>query len=145
MLLFVCKYAFLLCLCSVAMVVLLGDGIESLLPSVDLMSIRIASFVVLTPMLFLPIRKLAYTSLIGIVSCACLVTIVIYDGLSKKEKPGSLLDPMVSTQIATKSTKHLTPSLGNRGDTLRDIQHTFELWFNDVRICRTCSISSHLP
>ena len=78
------------------MVVLLGDGIESLFPSIDMVSIRIASFIVLTPMLFLPIRKLAYTSLIGIISCACLVTIVIYDGISKKEKPGSLSDPMVS-------------------------------------------------
>lgn len=80
---------------SVAMVVLLGDGIESLFPSVDMISLRIGSFVILTPMLFLSIRKLAYTSLIGIISCACLVTIVLFDGFSKKEKPGSLLDPMV--------------------------------------------------
>lgn len=80
---------------SVAMVVLLGDGIESLFPSVDMISLRVVSFMILTPMLFLSIRKLAYTSLIGIISCACLVTIVLFDGLSKKEKPGSLLDPMV--------------------------------------------------
>lgn len=80
---------------SVAMVVLLGDGIESLFPNVDMFSIRVGSFIVLTPMLFLPIRKLAYTSLIGIISCACLVTIVIYDGVSKKTKPGSLIEPMV--------------------------------------------------
>ncbi|CEP10193.1 hypothetical protein [Parasitella parasitica] len=79
---------------GVAMVVLLGDGIVSLFPSTDMISIRIASFIGLTPMLFLPIRKLAYTSLIGIISCTCLVTIVIYDGISKIEKPGSLLDPM---------------------------------------------------
>lgn len=79
---------------SVAMVVLLGDGIESLFPNVDMFSIRVASFVVLTPMLFLPIRKLAYTSLIGIISCACLVTIVLYDGFSKTTKPGSLIEPM---------------------------------------------------
>lgn len=77
------------------MVVLLGDGIESLFPTIDMLTIRIGSFIVLTPMLFLPIRKLAYTSLIGIVSCFCLVTIVLYDGVSKETKPGSLLDPMV--------------------------------------------------
>ncbi|KAI7868218.1 transmembrane amino acid transporter protein-domain-containing protein [Mucor mucedo] len=79
---------------GVAMVVLLGDGIESLFPNIDMLSIRIGSFIVLTPMLFLPIRKLAYTSLIGIISCACLVTIVLYDGISKKTKPGSLIEPM---------------------------------------------------
>lgn len=77
------------------MVVLLGDGIESLFPNVDMFTIRVGSFLVLTPMLFLPIRKLAYTSLIGIISCACLVTIVLYDGFSKKTKPGSLIEPMV--------------------------------------------------
>lgn len=77
------------------MVVLLGDGIETLFPNIDMFTIRITSFIVLTPMLFLPIRKLAYTSLVGIISCACLVIIVIYDGFSKETKPGSLLDPMV--------------------------------------------------
>jgi hypothetical protein len=80
----------------VAMVVLLGDGVQTLFPHVNMMTIRVASFVVLTPMLFLPIRKLAYTSLIGILSCSFLVVIVLYDGLSKKERPGSLIDPMVS-------------------------------------------------
>ncbi|KAK4512941.1 uncharacterized protein ATC70_003652 [Mucor velutinosus] len=78
---------------GVAMVVLLGDGIESLFPSVDMIALRIASFVILTPMLFLSIRKLAYTSLIGTISCACLVTIVIYDGLSKKGKTWKLIKP----------------------------------------------------
>ncbi|KAI8393933.1 transmembrane amino acid transporter protein-domain-containing protein [Radiomyces spectabilis] len=79
---------------GVAMVVLLGDGIQSLFRSMSMLTIRLISFSVLTPMLFLPIRKLAYTSLIGIISCACLVVIVIVDGLSKKTQPGSLWDPM---------------------------------------------------
>ncbi|KAL0137428.1 transmembrane amino acid transporter protein-domain-containing protein [Mucor lusitanicus] len=96
---------------GVAMVVLLGDGIESLFPSVDMISLRIASFMILTPMLFLSIRKLAYTSLIGIISCACLVTIVIYDGLSKKEKPGSLLDPM-PTEVIPSELYNLPLSFG---------------------------------
>ncbi|KAI8641234.1 transmembrane amino acid transporter protein-domain-containing protein [Parasitella parasitica] len=96
---------------GVAMVVLLGDGIVSLFPSTDMISIRIVSFIGLTPMLFLPIRKLAYTSLIGIISCACLVTIVIYDGISKTEKPGSLLDPMY-TEVIPSEMYNLPLSFG---------------------------------
>lgn len=83
------------------MVVLLGDGVQTLFPQIDMWSIRIASFLVLTPMLFLPIRKLAYTSVIGILSCICLVMIVIYDGFSKNEKPGSIIDPMVCPNAMT--------------------------------------------
>ncbi|KAI8378893.1 transmembrane amino acid transporter protein-domain-containing protein [Choanephora cucurbitarum] len=79
---------------GVAMVVLLGDAVASLLPQLDTLSIRIGSFFILTPMLFLPIRQLAYTSLMGIISCICLLWIVLYDGFSQSEKPGSLLDPM---------------------------------------------------
>jgi uncharacterized membrane protein YhaH (DUF805 family) len=80
---------------SVAMIVLLGDGIQSLYPQLDLVQTRIISLCVLLPTVFLPIKKLAYTSLLGIIACVCLVIIVLYDGLSKKEKPGSLFDPMV--------------------------------------------------
>ncbi|KAI9257518.1 transmembrane amino acid transporter protein-domain-containing protein [Helicostylum pulchrum] len=96
---------------GVAMVVLLGDGIESLFPNVEMFTIRVGSFLVLTPMLFLPIRKLAYTSLIGIISCACLVTIVLYDGFSKKTKPGSLIEPM-ETEIFPSEIYNIPLSFG---------------------------------
>lgn len=77
------------------MIVLLGDGIQSLYPEFDLMTTRAISLCILTPTVFLPIKKLAYTSLIGIIGCISLVIIVSYDGLSKKTQPGSLYDPMV--------------------------------------------------
>lgn len=79
------------------MIVLLGDGIQSLYPQLDLVTTRIISLCVLTPTVFLPIKKLAYTSLIGIIGCVSLVIIVSYDGLSKRTQPGSLHDPMVHT------------------------------------------------
>lgn len=77
------------------MIVLLGDGIQSLFPEFDLVKTRMISLCILTPTVFLPIKKLAYTSLIGIIACFSLVVIVVYDGLSKYERPGSLFDPMV--------------------------------------------------
>jgi vesicular inhibitory amino acid transporter len=77
------------------MIVLLGDGIQSLYPTLDLVQTRVITLCVLLPTVFLPIKKLAYTSLLGIIACISLVVIVLYDGLSKKERPGSIFDPMV--------------------------------------------------
>lgn len=79
----------------VAMVILLGDAIQSLFPVIPMVSTRLISFFILTPTLFFPIRQLAYASFIGIVSCICLLVIVMYDGLNKYEAPGSLWDPAV--------------------------------------------------
>ncbi|CAM0135611.1 unnamed protein product [Umbelopsis sp. WA50703] len=78
---------------SVALVVLLGDGIQSLFPGYDTLTVRGVSWLVVTPMLFLPVRQLSYTSLFGIISAAALLVILLFDGLTKQEAPGSLLEP----------------------------------------------------
>jgi hypothetical protein len=76
------------------MAVLLGDGLETLF-GFDLLTTRLISFCVLTPMTFFPISKLAYASVLGVISSTFLVVIVVLDGLTKKTHPGSLWDPMV--------------------------------------------------
>ncbi|KAG0749701.1 hypothetical protein G6F57_004277 [Rhizopus arrhizus] len=78
---------------SVALVVLLGDGIDSLFPGYDLKTTRLISFFILTPMLFLPIRHLSYTSLLGIISAFSIICVIVYDGLHKETAPGSLIEP----------------------------------------------------
>ncbi|KAI8067685.1 transmembrane amino acid transporter protein-domain-containing protein [Gilbertella persicaria] len=78
---------------SVALVVLLGDGIDSLFPGFTLKEVRVLSFFILTPMLFLPVRHLSYTSLLGIISAFSIITVMVIDGLSKKDAPGSLIEP----------------------------------------------------
>ncbi|KAI7872399.1 transmembrane amino acid transporter protein-domain-containing protein [Spinellus fusiger] len=78
---------------SVALVVLLGDGIDSLFPGYSPFFIRILSFLLLTPMLFLPVRHLSYTSLLGIISAFSIIFVIIVDGLSKPDAPGSLHEP----------------------------------------------------
>lgn len=78
------------------MVTLLGDGLQALY-RLDLVTSRIICFVIMTPFEFFPLRKLSIASLIGIISCASLVIIVLFDGLTKHEKPGSLWDPMASS------------------------------------------------
>ncbi|KAI8976766.1 transmembrane amino acid transporter protein-domain-containing protein [Pilobolus umbonatus] len=79
---------------GVAMIVLLGDGLQSLFPHLTLEWTRLISALILSPTLFLSVRKLAYTSLIGIIGCICLVIIVLCDGFSKTTHPGSLIDHM---------------------------------------------------
>ncbi|KAI8982972.1 transmembrane amino acid transporter protein-domain-containing protein [Pilobolus umbonatus] len=78
---------------SVALVVLLGDGIDSLFPGFDLKTTRLVSFLILTPMLFIPVRNLSYTSLLGIISAFSITIIMIVDGLGKDYAPGSLIEP----------------------------------------------------
>ncbi|ORX45125.1 hypothetical protein DM01DRAFT_1294828 [Hesseltinella vesiculosa] len=78
---------------GVAMIILLGDALMSIFSSVPLMSSRIIAYILTLPTLYLPIRKLAYGSFVGIVSCFALLTIVLYDGITKRHAPGSLLEP----------------------------------------------------
>ncbi|RUS32491.1 transmembrane amino acid transporter protein-domain-containing protein [Jimgerdemannia flammicorona] len=80
---------------SVALVILFSDTVKSLFPDLDMVIIHFGAFLILTPTVFLPIRNLSYASLIGIISAASLVIVIMYDGLSKNERPGSLRDPMV--------------------------------------------------
>ena len=82
---------------SVAMITLLGDGLQALYP-LDHVTSRLLCFCLMIPFEFLPLRKLSAASLIGIISCASLVIIVLYDGFAKIEQPGSLWDPMVSSR-----------------------------------------------
>jgi vesicular inhibitory amino acid transporter len=82
---------------SVALVVLLTDGLESLFPGYDRLTISCISFLILTPTLFIPVRHLSYTSLLGILSTFSLLGVIIYDGVTKVDTPGSLHEPAVSS------------------------------------------------
>jgi hypothetical protein len=76
-------------------VVLLKDGLDSLFPGQHSLLMIMLSFVILTPMLFFPVRHLAYTSLIGILSAICIIIVMIVDGFTKSTTPGSLVESAV--------------------------------------------------
>ncbi|ORX52804.1 hypothetical protein DM01DRAFT_1288598 [Hesseltinella vesiculosa] len=78
---------------SVALVVLLADGLEVMLPHYHPLWIKVLCFFILTPMLFFPVRHLSYTSLVGIFSALFVVFVLFVDGLSKPTTPGSLWEP----------------------------------------------------
>lgn len=81
---------------SVAMVILLSDGLNSLFPGFHSITLRVISFFILTPMLFFPVRYLSYSSLLGIISALSIIGVMFYDGLTKHDAPGSLIEPAVS-------------------------------------------------
>ncbi|SPN98326.1 related to amino acid transport protein [Cephalotrichum gorgonifer] len=97
---------------NVALVVLFADSMDLLFP--ELMASetwKTLCVLILLPFNFLPLRLLSYTSIVGIFSCFCIVTIVVIDGLVKPNFPGSLLEP-AATYLFPRSWSTLPLSFG---------------------------------
>jgi len=62
-------------------------------PALSTDTYKILSMAVLIPAVFLPLWLLSYTSLMGILSTIGLLLVIVVDGFSKPQAPGSLLDP----------------------------------------------------
>lgn len=65
----------------------------------------------LIPTVFLPLSLLSYTSILGIISTILLVIVILIDGFSKKEAPGSFWDP-AETSFAIASVEKLGAAFG---------------------------------
>ncbi|GAO51757.1 hypothetical protein G7K_5850-t1 [Saitoella complicata NRRL Y-17804] len=78
----------------VALVVLFGDTLHALIPSISSTTFKLLSFLIFLPSQFLPLRILSFSSLLGILSVILLVIAVLVDGLYKSSAPGSLYHPM---------------------------------------------------
>ncbi|KAJ8663757.1 hypothetical protein O0I10_000030 [Lichtheimia ornata] len=96
---------------SVAMVILLSDGLDALFPGFHSITLRIISFFILTPMLFFPVRYLSYSSLLGIISALSIIGVMFYDGFTKHDAPGSLIEP-ADTEIWPSQYQRLPLSFG---------------------------------
>ncbi|EFX00035.1 vacuolar amino acid transporter 1 [Grosmannia clavigera kw1407] len=78
----------------VALVVLFADSLGLLFPGLlTALEWKALCCVIMIPLNFLPMRLLSVTSIIGIVCCFSIVSIVVIDGFTKKTSPGSLLQP----------------------------------------------------
>ncbi|CAG8489848.1 1528_t:CDS:2 [Scutellospora calospora] len=64
-----------------------------LFPQVDLTHLKLIVFLVITPVTWLPIHYLSYTSILGIFTASSLALVLLFDGLTKFEAPGSLWKP----------------------------------------------------
>ncbi|GAA6060680.1 hypothetical protein JCM10212_005062 [Sporobolomyces blumeae] len=79
---------------SVAAIELFADSLASLFPKVSATVFKIASYAIIVPTTFLPLRLLSLTSLLGILSSVVLLAVIVADGTIKQHAPGSLWDPM---------------------------------------------------
>ncbi|KAH8927216.1 hypothetical protein BT69DRAFT_1258501 [Atractiella rhizophila] len=78
-------------LCT-AFFVLFGDTLSGLLGSSPTM-FKLIGFLLFVPTVFMPLRLLSLTSLVGIFSSFSLLAVVLIDGASKPNAPGSLREP----------------------------------------------------
>lgn len=78
---------------SVALMVIFGDSLATIFPSVSADSFKMLAFCLVLPTVFMPFQILSYTSLIGLVSSLTLVGAVVFDGLVKEDAPGSIFHP----------------------------------------------------
>ncbi|KAM0530168.1 hypothetical protein ACHAPP_008860 [Verticillium nonalfalfae] len=78
----------------VALFVLFADTLVLLFPGVLTLTMwKFVCALLLIPLNFLPLRLLSFTSVIGIMCCFSIVSIVVIDGLIKQDTPGSLIEP----------------------------------------------------
>ncbi|KAI9762352.1 MAG: hypothetical protein M4579_000502 [Chaenotheca gracillima] len=78
---------------NVALIMLFGDSLNTLIPGWGLVEWKIVCGVILIPMSFLPLRMLSLSSALGLICCFGIVAIVFIDGLINPTSPGSLWEP----------------------------------------------------
>ncbi|KAJ7783455.1 transmembrane amino acid transporter protein-domain-containing protein [Mycena maculata] len=78
---------------SVLLVTLAADSLHALLPQFSPNTYKLWSLTLLLPTVFLPLSLLSYSSVLGILSTALVIFVILVDGLSKPTAPGSLRDP----------------------------------------------------
>jgi solute carrier family 32 (vesicular inhibitory amino acid transporter) len=75
---------------NVALIILFGDTMNSLIPSVPTLTWKALLALGLIPLNFAPFKYLSVTSILGIMCCLGIVLIVLIDGFLKPHSPGSL-------------------------------------------------------
>ncbi|CAG8435541.1 7793_t:CDS:2 [Funneliformis mosseae] len=79
---------------AVVIMILVGDSLHTLFPRVDLVQLKLISFFIITPFTWMPMHFLSYASIFGIISTLSVAAVILIDGFSKLEPPGSILNPM---------------------------------------------------
>ncbi|CAB4376666.1 unnamed protein product [Rhizophagus irregularis] len=79
---------------TVALMILTGDSLQTLFPNVDLVRLKLIAFFIITPTTWMPIHFLSHVSIFGIAATISLAVVILIDGFTKFDPPGSLLNPM---------------------------------------------------
>lgn len=85
----------------VALVVLFGDAMNLLVPSVTSAQWKMIGGAIILPMQFLSMMALAPLSMLGIVASISVVITIVIAGLVRHISPGSLLDPAPTSTTPT--------------------------------------------
>ncbi|KAL2412740.1 Vacuolar amino acid transporter 1 [Exophiala dermatitidis] len=96
---------------NVALIILFGDSMNSLVPAVGVSEWKALLAIGLIPLNFVPFRTLSITSVIGIFCCFGILIVVFVDGLIKPHSPGSLRE-VAKTYAFPANWKTLPLSLG---------------------------------
>ncbi|RDX55949.1 hypothetical protein OH76DRAFT_1370551 [Lentinus brumalis] len=78
---------------SVALVTLYADSLYAVLPAYSSDTYKMLGLVVLIPAVLMPLSVLSYASILGIFSLMAIIGIVLFDGFTKPDSPGSLWSP----------------------------------------------------
>ncbi|KAJ7085371.1 transmembrane amino acid transporter protein-domain-containing protein [Mycena belliarum] len=96
---------------SVILVTLYADSLHSLIPRYSSDTYKLWGIFLLIPTVFLPLSLLSYTSILGIISTLLVVAVILIDGVSKTESPGSLWSP-AETSLGIDNWNHLGIAFG---------------------------------
>ncbi|PIL32046.1 transporter [Ganoderma sinense ZZ0214-1] len=82
---------------SVALVTLYGDSLHTVIPTYPSDTFKILGLVILIPAVLMPLSVLSFASIIGIFSLMAIIGIIIFDGFTKVDSPGSLWSPAATS------------------------------------------------
>lgn len=104
-------FSFIMIAACVALVILFGDTMNLLIPSLTVLQWKIVCGVLLVPLHFVPFSLLSYASVIGVAASLGLVLLTILAGILKTDSPGSLRNP-ARTSLYPESWTTLPLSFG---------------------------------
>lgn len=93
------------------LVVLYSDSMQAVLPQFSSNTYKFLGLVILIPTAFLPLSVISYTSLLSIIATFFIVVVLVVDGFSKHEAPGSLFE-FARTSLWPASSQKLGLSFG---------------------------------
>lgn len=96
---------------SVALVTLYADSLHAVMPAYSSNTYKLLGLVILIPTMILPLSVLSYTSIIGIISTLLIIAVILIDGFSKPDSPGSLWSP-AETSLGIRGVGELGLSFG---------------------------------
>jgi vesicular inhibitory amino acid transporter len=95
---------------DIAILIVAADNLVQLYPELPSVTAKLVLATIMWATTFLDLSILSYTSLGGMISSIALVSAVVFDGVTKEERPGSLRDPMPTELWGT--PYHVLLSLG---------------------------------